>query len=64
MKLNLICKQDCLLQGQAQMDHFDPWKCLKKFLVGGWVGGGLSKYGVYSWSSFVKVKARFGQICD
>ena len=43
--------------------HFDPWKCLKKFLVGGVVGG-LSKYSVYSWPSFVKVKARFGQICD
>ena len=25
-------------------------------------GGGLSGYSVYSWPSFVKVKARFGQI--
>ena len=29
----------------------------------GW-GGGLSKYSVYSWPSFVKVKARFGQVGD
>ena len=27
-------------------------------------GGGLSRYSVYSWPSFVKVKARLGQVCD
>ena len=31
--------------------------------VGGW-GGGLSKYSVYSWPSFVKVKTRFGQVSN
>ena len=33
-----------------------------KKVSGGW--GGLSKYSVYSWPSFVKVKARFGQVGD
>ena len=43
--------------------HFDLWKGIKKFWMGGW-GVGLSKYSVYSWPSFVMVKTRFGQVSN
>ena len=35
---------------------------MSKKVSGGW--GGLSKYSVYSWPNYVKVKARFGQVND
>ena len=44
-------------------NSFQPMEVSKKILDGvGW--GGLSKFSVYSWPSFVKVKAKFGQVFD
>ena len=41
--------------------HFDPWKCLKKFL---WVGGWLVFLNLVSspGPDYAKVKARFGWV--
>ena len=62
-KTKVVCNHRFFLRIFSLTD-FDLWKCLKKF----WWGGGRVVGFLNIVSSpgydFVKVKARFGQLCD